>query len=200
MAIEPVTRKERILSGEDIEPVTRLEYFLKNSGGGGGSSGLPAYSSSDIGKVLTVDAGEGQFLPAEDFIPSQVLNFEDAGALLEQIMVDEDTFQQVISATYSVEGRVNTLLPNTTPEGVHVLVSEDGNVAIGYFERFGGWVITDENLSDGAHDISVSAILEGTPELAWKGAGVGIPEVPTDDGNYTLQILNGVASWVSRPE
>lgn len=40
MAIEPVTRKERILSGEDIEPVTRLEYFLKNSGGGGGGGGV----------------------------------------------------------------------------------------------------------------------------------------------------------------
>lgn len=41
MSIEPYNRAERILSGEDLEPTTRLEYFMKEaaSGGGGGGGG-----------------------------------------------------------------------------------------------------------------------------------------------------------------
>ena len=39
MAIKPVTRKEAILNGEKIKPVTRLEYFMEKAvqEGGGGS-------------------------------------------------------------------------------------------------------------------------------------------------------------------
>ena len=39
MALEPITRKEKIIAGENLEPITRLEKFLKNFGGGGGSGG-----------------------------------------------------------------------------------------------------------------------------------------------------------------
>lgn len=83
MALEdltPVTRMESILDGDDISPVTRMEYFLGkaanevpkpsgvsdagkvltvNAAGDGfeldtPDSGLPAYTGSDLGKVLTV--------------------------------------------------------------------------------------------------------------------------------------------------
>ena len=36
MAIEPITRKEKIIAGENLEPITRLEKFLKQYGGSGG--------------------------------------------------------------------------------------------------------------------------------------------------------------------
>lgn len=59
--LKPITRHEQFLQdiadGEvDLKPITRQEYFLAKiaeSGGGGGSS-LPSYTSSDVGKVLTV--------------------------------------------------------------------------------------------------------------------------------------------------
>ena len=38
MALEPITRKEKIIAGQDLTPITRMEMFLKNFGGGGGSS------------------------------------------------------------------------------------------------------------------------------------------------------------------
>ena len=42
--MEPITRSEKILNGEDLEPITRMEYFLKKAaqggGDGGGASGL----------------------------------------------------------------------------------------------------------------------------------------------------------------
>lgn len=38
MALEPITRQEKIIAGEDLTPITRMEKFLKNFGGGGGGS------------------------------------------------------------------------------------------------------------------------------------------------------------------
>ena len=43
MALEPITRQEKIIAGKDLEPVTRMEMFLKQYGGGGGGA-----SSSDV--------------------------------------------------------------------------------------------------------------------------------------------------------
>ena len=39
MALEPITRQEKIIAGENLEPITRLEKFLKEYGGSGGSGG-----------------------------------------------------------------------------------------------------------------------------------------------------------------
>ena len=39
MALEPITRKEKIIAGENLEPITRLEKFLKEYRGSGGSGG-----------------------------------------------------------------------------------------------------------------------------------------------------------------
>ena len=39
MALEPITRQEKIIAGQDLTPITRMEMFLKQFGGGGGSGG-----------------------------------------------------------------------------------------------------------------------------------------------------------------
>ena len=41
MALEPITRKEKIIAGQDLTPITRMEMFLKNFGGGGGGGSVP---------------------------------------------------------------------------------------------------------------------------------------------------------------
>ena len=41
MALEPITRKEKIIAGENLEPITRMEQFLKKFGGGGGGGSVP---------------------------------------------------------------------------------------------------------------------------------------------------------------
>ena len=38
MALKPITRQEQIIAGKDLEPITRMEKFLKQYGGGGGAS------------------------------------------------------------------------------------------------------------------------------------------------------------------
>lgn len=57
MSIEPYNRAERILSGEDLVPTTRLEYFMKEAAQGGGGSSLPSVTADDNGDVLTVVSG-----------------------------------------------------------------------------------------------------------------------------------------------
>ena len=42
MALEPITRKEKIIAGQDLTPITRMEMFLKQYGGGGGGGSVPA--------------------------------------------------------------------------------------------------------------------------------------------------------------
>ena len=37
MALEPITRQEKIIAGQDLTPITRMEKFLKEYGGSGGS-------------------------------------------------------------------------------------------------------------------------------------------------------------------
>lgn len=54
--LDPVTRMEAILDGEDISPATREEYFVKKAVTTA-SSELPAVTSSDNGDVLTVVNG-----------------------------------------------------------------------------------------------------------------------------------------------
>ena len=55
----PVNRKEAILAGDNVNPVTREEYFVKEavSNGGGGSS-LPSVTSADNMKALAVVNGQ----------------------------------------------------------------------------------------------------------------------------------------------
>lgn len=38
MALEPITRQEKIIAGQDLTPITRMEMFLKQFCGGGGGS------------------------------------------------------------------------------------------------------------------------------------------------------------------
>ena len=70
MALEPITRQEKIIAGQDLTPITRLEKFLKDFGGGGG--GEPDFyvnvvdtSSDEQGvKYLTLDATNEQIFTA----------------------------------------------------------------------------------------------------------------------------------------
>ena len=61
MALEPITRQEKIIAGQDLTPITRLEMFLKNfGGGGGGGSGsgqfiVVVYNANVSGTVLKAD-------------------------------------------------------------------------------------------------------------------------------------------------
>lgn len=81
MALEPITRKEKIIAGQDLEPITRLEMFLKNFGGGGGGSVQSDWNQNDDTKPDYVKnrpfyAGD----PVETvFVEERTELFEDYG-------------------------------------------------------------------------------------------------------------------------
>ena len=41
MELEPITRQEKIIAGQDLTPITRMEMFLKQFVGGGGGGSVP---------------------------------------------------------------------------------------------------------------------------------------------------------------
>lgn len=48
MALEPITRQEKIIAGQDLTPITRMEKFLKQYGGGGGVGSVqPDWNQND---------------------------------------------------------------------------------------------------------------------------------------------------------
>lgn len=51
--LDPITRQEKILSGEDLEPITRQEWFLKKYRGGG-SGGTSIDVTAQVGQTIVV--------------------------------------------------------------------------------------------------------------------------------------------------
>ena len=72
MALEPITRKEKIIAGENLEPITRMEQFLKKFGGGGGGSG------AEYVKLIRLPAPEVSVKEFSDALAEQDSN----GALI----------------------------------------------------------------------------------------------------------------------
>ena len=53
MELEPITRQEKIIAGQDLTPITRMEKFLKQYGGGGGGAyaeltGKPIFATQTV--------------------------------------------------------------------------------------------------------------------------------------------------------
>lgn len=72
MALEPITRQEKIIAGQDLTPITRMEKFLKQYGGGSGGvtswndlTDKPFGETTTVKEVLAecqpVDAGDGMY-------------------------------------------------------------------------------------------------------------------------------------------
>ena len=76
MALEPITRQEQIIAGKNLEPITRMERFLKEYRGGGGGNSAPAdwnAKAGEPGHVLNrthwTEYHIGEVLPECQLIP-----------------------------------------------------------------------------------------------------------------------------------
>ena len=97
MALEPITRQEKIIAGQDLEPITRMEMFLKNFGGGGGGS-VPnpltydympeGYPKKTVETVTLIDYPEVPFI-----LTTSGTNYK---------AVLSDPFEIVVGQTYTV--------------------------------------------------------------------------------------------------
>lgn len=58
MALKPITRQEQIIAGKELEPITRMEKFLKEYGGGSGGSSGPADWNTMLNKPFYEEVTE----------------------------------------------------------------------------------------------------------------------------------------------
>ena len=97
MALEPITRQEKIIAGQDLTPITRMEMFLKNFGGGGGGS---------VPKPLTFDyMPEGypsKSVQTTTLMEEQELAFALMGDTGQYAANLTEAFEIVIGQTYTV--------------------------------------------------------------------------------------------------
>ena len=96
MALEPITRKEKIIAGQDLTPITRMEKFLKQygGGGGGGSSDAVLYTPQTLTDAQKKQARENVDA-ASYFVITATVNSSMDGVTLDKT---ESQIKEAISA------------------------------------------------------------------------------------------------------
>ena len=84
MALEPITRKEKIIAGENLEPITRMEQFLKKFGGSGGSGG----GGGVLRVTLTPTVEENQYSADKTF--AEIVAAHNGGMEVEAVTVESE--------------------------------------------------------------------------------------------------------------
>lgn len=169
MELEPITRKEKIIAGQDLTPITRMEKFLKNFGGsGGGGSSVP--------KPLTYD-----YMPAGypkksvetiTVLEEQELAFADEGGLY--VVHIKGSFEITEGRTYTVNwdgtdyecvGSVFNEIPILGNTFIYGVGQDTGEPFLYLFEmnNYGSFLTSDTAAS---HTISVKTAEETVTPMA----------------------------------
>lgn len=191
--MDAVTRKQKILDGQDIPPISRYEYFLKKTVTDNGGGGLPAYSPSDIGKVLTL--GEGSETVQTVIVPEQTVTFSDEPVLLTN--ANENAFKNLRSgetanAVINGVSYVATSFDLMGTVAYGVSLDQDTALFIKYSEDMGGVVLNGD--APGTYTISMAASVTGV-EPKW-AVVLGLPDYSNAEEDSILKIHNGVPIWV----
>ena len=83
MALEPITRQEQIIAGKDLQPVTRMEFFLKAYGGGGSGGGGGVFRVN-----LTPTNVKNQYSADKTF--DEIVAAHKGGMEVEAVIVESD--------------------------------------------------------------------------------------------------------------
>ena len=180
MALEPITRQEKIIAGQDLTPITRMEKFLKDFGGGGGVQ--PDWNQSD------------------STAPDYVKNRPFYTTYVETVLVEESTVSFSKSPGGSYQGQVQPTFSPTLGKTYKVswdgttyesaCVEIEGNIVIGNPSILGVGADTGESFlaipkalvivfftsdTSASHTISISGDVEsGVVKIDQKY----LPEVP----------------------
>ena len=129
MALEPITRKEKIIAGENLEPITRLEKFLKEYGGsgGGGSTGGGLFKVTITG---TANESNDRYTYKSDKTGKEVYDAFMSGLLpYAQLIVDGDVYFKFIPCA-SVSDQYGTEFMGVTAGQTS---NNNGKILVSYF-------------------------------------------------------------------
>lgn len=79
MALEPITRQEKIIAGQDLTPITRMEKFLKDFGGSGGGGGVQVVTFTGENPAALTSSHTGAEINAMALKGAVVANIKVSG-------------------------------------------------------------------------------------------------------------------------
>lgn len=111
MALEPITRQEQIIAGKDLKPITRMEMFLKQYGGGSGGGGSfggkePFFTGTLDRNRLEENLISGFNYQATDTQAYYPLVKLSDGEVAKFVNIYENELDAVVDTTVMVEGEL----------------------------------------------------------------------------------------------
>lgn len=142
--LDPAVRIEEILDGQDIEPATRLEYFLKKASEGGGSGGSEIHIVRATGEVNVESDGESNILTMnsdtdEDTIYDWLNSCEPVFCAAPKVYInDEMTWvSEYVEVSMDLVRQIDSIVEMNPNSGANILTYNP----IGIFK----WIIPDEH-------------------------------------------------------
>lgn len=140
MALEnltPAVRVEAILNGEDIQPATRLEYFLQKAATCGGSETEPLIVDlTDATNTLMTqpEAGGLDYRTTVDLTDAvAAFGTRPVFVMFNGVIYDGDTSQYVIDATRALFSLVNGVSEGSLIVTSYILDNDEAAVLCNYF-------------------------------------------------------------------
>lgn len=140
MALEnltPAVRVEAILNGEDIQPATRLEYFLQKAATSGGSETEPLIVDlTDATNMLTAQPANGglDYNTSADLTDAiAAFGARPVFIMFNGVVYDSDTSQYVIDDTTALFGLVTGLSENMLTVTSYILDNDEATAICNYY-------------------------------------------------------------------
>lgn len=189
MELEAITRQEQIIAGKDLQPVTRMEFFLKTYGGGGSGGGVqPDWNQNDS--------------TAADYVKNRPIYSETKEIVIENVtnapLEGFPAFAVGDTVTVKVDGVEHSLIAQDNGKGF-AFIGDNPETLFGGTGEF-GWVIGDGRfIAIEAHTVSYLGEVvhklnaKYLPESVFKIDG----EILIDEGNGTYTLPYGIEYGIS---
>ena len=205
MALEPITRQEKIIAGQDLTPITRMEMFLKNFGGGGGGvqsdwnqnddtqpdyvKNRPFYTGDPVETVL-VEESTQEFFEYNGAYASDVSStFEATVGETYKVFWDGTTYECIC---VTVNGNIQPFIGNLS---IVDLGSDTGEPFVVAVINGEGMFISTRDTSN-SHTISISGFVPEVVKIDEKYLPTipadKFPEIPAIE--FTTRISDSIAN------
>lgn len=189
MELEAITRQEQIIAGKDLQPVTRMEFFLKSYAGGGSGGGV----QSDLNQNDST---------AADYVKNRPLYSETKEIVVENVtnatLDGFPAFAVGDTVTVKVDGVEHSLIAQDDGGGL-AFIGDNPDALFGGTGEFGWAICNGRFFAIEAHTISYLGEVvhklnaKYLPESVLKIDG----EILLDKDNGTYVLPDGIEHGIS---